>query len=314
MLDNKPLVSVYITVFNHAKYLRKAIDSVLMQKTNFDYEILIGDDVSSDGSQDIIREYKDKHPEQIRIFLCDKNLYSSKINLLEKLRRECKGKYMICLEGDDFWFDENKLQKQVDFLESNPDYIAIAHATQVVDKNSEPLDETYPECEEGDYSLKYLASEIMPGQLTTLLQKNHYLDSTYDESCFEEQLITRDRLIYFYLASHGKIRCSNEKMSAYRHIKDEGDSFSATHKYDFEHNKRLYSSMIKAADDANNSSAKEIAEMLYYQNLMQGLKQKQCTKDEVKKGRQLLSDGKRARRNYLKMWLNHHILHKKVWI
>lgn len=313
-MNNQPLVSIYILVFNHANYLRETIDSVLMQKTDFDYEIIIGDDASTDGSQEIIKEYEERNPDQIKAVLRDKNLFGSKIDNFEDLRRRCKGKYMICLEGDDFWTDENKLQKQVDFLESHPDYIATAHSTQVVDKNSEPIDEKYPECEEDEYSLNHFASEIMPGQLTTILHRNHYLDDSFDNSCFEEGLAVKDRLVFFYLASHGKIKCSKEKMSSYRHVKEEGSSYSANYKYDFEHDKRLYSAMIKASKDCKDANAKDIAEMLYYKNLMQGLKQKQCSKKDVKEGRDSLDNGKRARRLYFKQWINHHLLHKKIWV
>ncbi len=312
-MNSKPLVSVYITTYNQSQYVREAIDSVLMQKTNFDYEIIVGDDASTDGTQDIIREYKEKHPDLISANLRDENIFESKIDNFEDLRRRCKGKYMICLEGDDFWIDENKLQKQVDFLESHPDYIAVAHSAVVVDKDSNPTDEKYPECEEDEYSLKHFASEIMPGQLATVLHRNHYLDNSFDEACFEESIPNKDRLVFFYLASHGKIHCSREQMSAYRHVKDEGTSFSATYQYDYEKNKRLCGSLIKATKDGDPKS-KEIAEMLYYKNLMQGLKQKQCSMKEVKEERKKLDNCGKAKRLYFKQWINHNLLHKKIWI
>lgn len=314
MTNTNPVVSVYITTFNQEKYIRKALDSVLMQKTDFKFEIIIGDDASTDSTPRIIKEYKENNPELIEIILREKNIFGSKIDNFEDLRRRCKGDYIICLEGDDFWIDENKLQKQVDFLNSHLDYIATAHSTVVVDENSEEIDEKYPECESNDYSLEKFASEIMPGQLTTILERNPYLDNKSDISCFEEKIVNKDRLVFFYLASHGKINCSREKMSAYRHIKDSGNSFSANYQYDFENDKRLYAAMIKASEDTNNQNAKMIAEMLYYKNLMQGFKQKQCAKKDIKEEIKTLKDCKKARRLYLKQWINHHILHKRIWI
>lgn len=118
---HNPLASVCIITYNHEKYISQAIESVLMQKTNFAWEIVIGEDCSQDFTAQILSKYKDKFPNQITLILQEKNVGAIR-NAYEFSIPACRGKYIAFLEGDDYWTDEFKLQKQVDFLESNPDY------------------------------------------------------------------------------------------------------------------------------------------------------------------------------------------------
>jgi glycosyltransferase involved in cell wall biosynthesis len=126
-------VSVLIITYNHAKYIAQAIESVLMQKVNFDYEIVIGDDCSTDGAPQIIQKFADKHS-QIKALLRPYNLgLRGKINFMDALSI-CQGEYIAMLDGDDYWIDPNKLQKQVDFLDFNPDFsICFTNANYEVD-------------------------------------------------------------------------------------------------------------------------------------------------------------------------------------
>lgn len=121
---------VVITTYNLEKYISKAIDSVLMQKTNFKFKILIGDDASVDNTQDILKSYKEKYPEIIELKLSEKNMGSlcNSNRLLDGLQCE----YFTFLDGDDFWEDENRLQKQIDFMDSHPDYMMCAGNTQYI--------------------------------------------------------------------------------------------------------------------------------------------------------------------------------------
>lgn len=122
---NTVLVSVIMITYNHVKYIRQAISGVTMQKTNFKYELLVGDDLSTDGTQDIIREVAQEYPDIIKPILRDKNMGVA-LNFSDLLSRS-KGKYVAICDGDDFWTDENKLQKQVDFLENNTEYTICCH-------------------------------------------------------------------------------------------------------------------------------------------------------------------------------------------
>lgn len=127
--DNKDiLVSISCVTYNHAPYIRECLDGFMMQQTNFPFEVLIHDDASTDGTTEIIQEYAEKYPDII------KPLYEEE-NQWVKGRRgsavfnfpRAQGKYIALCEGDDYWTDPLKLQKQVDFLESHPDYVMCSH-------------------------------------------------------------------------------------------------------------------------------------------------------------------------------------------
>lgn len=116
----EPLVSVRTSTYNHGKYIKYCIEGVLMQKTTFPFEFIIGEDCSTDGTREIVFEYAKKYPDIIRVITADYNV-GSKANG-RRCIRACRGKYMAICEGDDYWTDPLKLQKQVDFLEANPEY------------------------------------------------------------------------------------------------------------------------------------------------------------------------------------------------
>ena len=126
-----PLVTVVITTYNQEHYIRKAIDSVLAQKTDFDFEIYITEDCGSDGTRAILEEYAAKYPGRIRLNLRRENVGISR-NWYEGLCA-AKGEFVCTLEGDDWWRDEHKLQKQADFLRSHPEYLAVSHTLLLTD-------------------------------------------------------------------------------------------------------------------------------------------------------------------------------------
>lgn len=123
-----PLVSISCITYNHENYIRDAIEGFLMQKTTFPVEILIHDDASTDKTPEIIREYVQGFPDLIFPIFQKENQYSKGINISATYQyTRAKGKYYGGAEGDDYWTDPNKLQKQVDFLEMNPDYSLCFH-------------------------------------------------------------------------------------------------------------------------------------------------------------------------------------------
>jgi glycosyltransferase involved in cell wall biosynthesis/ribosomal protein S18 acetylase RimI-like enzyme len=124
----KPTVTISCLTYNHASFVRNAVESFLMQKTTFPFEILIHDDASTDGTADVIREYEQKYPALIFPIYQLENQYSKgvKISFTHQFPR-ARGKYIALCEGDDYWTDPLKLQKQVDFLEANPEYALCFH-------------------------------------------------------------------------------------------------------------------------------------------------------------------------------------------
>lgn len=120
-----PMVSVFCLVYNHEKFIGEAIEGFLMQKTNFTNVLVIGEDCSKDGSRAVILEYAHKFPGKFKLILHEKNTGGPRNQQL--VFENCTGKYLAMCEGDDYWTDPFKLQKQVDFVESNPDY-GLVHA------------------------------------------------------------------------------------------------------------------------------------------------------------------------------------------
>ncbi len=120
LLHKNPMVTICMATYNHENYIREALDGVLMQKTGFEYEIIIKEDKSTDKTREIVEDYQKKHPDKIRLWLCKENLYSQKLK--PQLDAFARGKYIARCEGDDYWIDPLKLQKQVVFLEENQDY------------------------------------------------------------------------------------------------------------------------------------------------------------------------------------------------
>lgn len=127
----EPMLSVRIVTYQHVNYIAECIDNVLCQQTNFPFEIVIGEDFSTDGTREIVFDYADRYPDKIRVITADMNV-GVKANG-QRVRKACRGKYIALLEGDDYWCDPLKLQKQVDFLEANPAYSLCYHDFTMLD-------------------------------------------------------------------------------------------------------------------------------------------------------------------------------------
>lgn len=136
----KPKLSVCMVTYNHEKYIKQAIESVLMQKTDFSYELVIGEDCSTDKTREIVIKYQNRYPNIIRVFLNKTNL-SAGPNFIRTLKA-CKGEYIALLEGDDYWIDPLKLQKQIDFLDNDPEYSISSHNVYVTQdgRNDAPIE------------------------------------------------------------------------------------------------------------------------------------------------------------------------------
>lgn len=220
------MVSVCMITYNHEKYIRQAIDSILMQRVNFEYEIVIGDDCSLDDTKDIILEYKKKHPEIIVAVIRDKNIGAN--NNVYDVLNNCRGKYIAYLEGDDFWNDPIKLQKQVDFLEIHSDFIGIVHSCNVLADNADAkdsLERAYRRKEGTIYSFDSFKKNRFPGHTCTMLHRNIYLNPKHDYSIiYTADKNTGDRTMFMLLAVQGNIYCMEEAMSTYRLVCKEGAS------------------------------------------------------------------------------------------
>ncbi|WP_281863136.1 glycosyltransferase family 2 protein [Planomicrobium okeanokoites] len=126
------LVSIHCLTYNHEKYISEAIESFLMQKTNFEFEILIHDDASTDKTAEIVRQYEKKYPNLIKPIYQKENQYSKGISVSRNNIDRAKGKYFAFCEGDDYWTDPLKLQKQVDYMEQHSECSLCVHAGKQV--------------------------------------------------------------------------------------------------------------------------------------------------------------------------------------
>lgn len=138
-----PLVSVCIITYNHEKYIRQTLDSVLAQVTGFPIEVVIGEDLSTDATGQIVQELQNEHPAVIRVLRSQANLGMNR-NLVRTLE-QCRGRYIALLEGDDVWTSPHKIQEQVSFLENNPDCTICFHKAEVYIEEKDQVRGVWPE-------------------------------------------------------------------------------------------------------------------------------------------------------------------------
>ena len=182
---------------------------------------------STDDSRLVLKNLEPELPDSFHIFYREKNLGGME-NSKDLLFRT-QGKYLITLEGDDFWLSDSKLQRQYDFLENHPDYIAVAHNVQVVDESGTPIKFCHvQEYYAHDYSAKILKKDLMAGQTASILMKNYYKYKIFDiYDGRKDGDLVGDQVINLQLLLHGKIYHFNEKLSAYRYVPFFGNSYSA---------------------------------------------------------------------------------------
>lgn len=137
--EKDPLVSIFCIVYNHSSFLEDCLNGFLMQKTRFPFEIIIHDDASTDGSQKIIERYKKKYPSIIKCIFEKENQYSKGKKAFSFFENVSDAPFIAICEGDDFWLDEGKLQKQVEFLENNKSYVICGHDAMVIDDSGKIL-------------------------------------------------------------------------------------------------------------------------------------------------------------------------------
>ena len=207
----KPLLSVCLITYNHEKYIRETLDGIFIQQTNFPFEVIIADDFSRDNTRNIILEYQEKYPEIIQLIFQEKNVGPA-LNWLD-LMHSPKGKYVAYLEGDDYWTNPLKLQKQVDFLEENPDYSICFHNIQEVDFESNIIQNSRLKSEETEktYTLENLASGNLIYTPSVVFRKNYAELPSFIKYC-----PIGDYPLHLLNASFGLIKYFPEKMAAYR--------------------------------------------------------------------------------------------------
>ena len=210
------VVSIVCNVYNHGKYLRDCLNGFVMQQTNFPYEILIHDDASTDDSADIIREYEKKFPEIIKPIYQMENQYSKGVSINKTFQTpRITGKYVAICEGDDYWTDPFKLQKQYDFLETNQEYSMCVTSCEWLDMRNGKTVDRCKTVVDRDISLEeiILESKGRPFQSATFFLKS---DIYLDKPDWFFQFGVGDTPLAIYCAILGKIRMLSDTTAVYR--------------------------------------------------------------------------------------------------
>lgn len=214
MCNKTPIVSVCCLVYNHEPYLRECFEGFIMQQTTFPIEILVHDDASTDHSADIIREYAAKYPDLFKPIYQTENQYSKGVDVFAINAKRAQGNYIALCEGDDYWTDPLKLQKQVDFLEANPDFSLCFHKVKVWKQKDSVLVD--------DFITRDVPSETDIHELA----KGNYIHTPSvvfrnDKRVFDSiskmgKLGVGDYPMWMLCAQYGKIKKFDECMAVYR--------------------------------------------------------------------------------------------------
>ncbi|MFW5793379.1 MAG: glycosyltransferase [Bacteroidota bacterium] len=222
-----PLVSVRLMTYNQADFIKDTIDGIMIQRTNFFVEVVVGDDFSTDDTLKIIRSYSDK--KNIKIRILNRSIGDEYWQIRQRLGRlnnftntieNCKGKYIALLDGDDYWSDPYKLQKQVDFLEENPEYGMVSADIDLIDENGNTIPDN-------NMVLKQRANYKSTVDFFDLLKINQINTLTVcaraDLMKYLAERVVKENLWFVYdywfwlnISSERKVRVLDEKMAAYR--------------------------------------------------------------------------------------------------
>ena len=214
----QPKVSVCIQTYNHAPYIAQALDSVLMQETDFEVEIIVGEDESQDGTREICIEYERRHPDRIRLFLRSREdvIYidgrpTGRYNFMQNLKA-AQGRYIALLDGDDYWSDPHKLQKQADFLDAHPDYAICFHSVRLINEKTGLVHVMRPPGVKSTYHFE----ELLRGNFIyapSVMLRNWDLVDLPD---WFRDFPVGDWPLYLLTAQRGKIGYLDEVMAVYR--------------------------------------------------------------------------------------------------
>lgn len=268
-------LSIIVLTYNHERYIKECLDSIISQKVNFKYEVLVGNDNSPDSTKKILDQYEKEYSQIFKIYNRKVNLGATK-NYLDLLKKSC-GEYVILLEGDDYWTDKNKLSILVDFLDNNREYIGVFHKVNEVDEFGNIIS-TFPslKIEKELYEINSIEQFLKNsykenrGQvihIQSIMYRNIYINGLDERT---EKYLTSGKMIAdvqtkLLILSKGKLKYLNKNMGNYRRIiKEGGTSFSSQSKdFLFEELIRVYTEINKYFEYKNNKIISKIIDGIY---------------------------------------------------
>jgi glycosyltransferase involved in cell wall biosynthesis len=213
------MVSVVMVTYNHENYIKEAIESVLAQKTQYSYELLIGEDESQDGTRTICQEYAEKHPDKIKLFLRSRKDViinfgkpNGAYNWMETIKA-AKGKYIAILDGDDYWISTDKLEKQILFLEGNKTYAGSYHNSRIEFLNYSKKSELYRSSLRPEMDAKDMIAIDSPFHTSSFVFKT---STFFPIPSWLINMYSGDMALFFIAACNGKLKGFENILSAYR--------------------------------------------------------------------------------------------------
>ncbi len=211
--EAQPKVSIRISTYNQGKFIAQAIESVLMQEVDFSYEIIIGEDCSTDNTREIVTTYQQKYPDRIRLLLYEQNM--GRLHNFKQTLMACSGQYIASLDGDDYWTSPHKLQKQANFLDDHPDCSMCFHNVQIVYDSGK---ESHPDITRGK---PFVATEDLLNECFIASCGVMYRNPRYDvfPPLFDEMPVY-DWPLYVLNSQKGRVGYIDEIMGVWRHHAD----------------------------------------------------------------------------------------------
>lgn len=224
-VPGNPIVSICVQTYNQVEFIEDCLKSILMQKTDFLFEILLGEDSSSDGTREICKAFADKNPDKIRLFLHERenNIKVGKSNtgLFNSLYNfySARGKYIAYCDGDDYWDDPLKLQQQVSFLDNNPDYVLAYHQAIMVTREGKEIKETnFLDLTKKDFSSEELKKVLVQPVISTWCFRNKIQDIPIELT----RTLNADNFWISLLGFHGEGKFLKKIKASHYRIHHEG--------------------------------------------------------------------------------------------
>jgi len=208
--NTKPKVSIVMIAYNVERYLEQAIESVLMQKVNFSYELIIGEDCSSDKTREIALGYQKQYPEKIIVLTHENNLGLTP-NCIAT-HNKCTGEYIALLDSDDYWTSSNKLQEQIDFLDKNPEFSACAHQSEIIFDDLPGESKLFGDTNDQTYTMRDMLQHRKFHTSSLVYRREYWIKS----GGIPSNILSNERAIYPMLSCYGNIKYLKNSMCVYR--------------------------------------------------------------------------------------------------